>query len=196
VTGEDLGLVRVRLAMAWDQMERSLDTETLDTMETRNTTFSYAELDWGSVKNVEAEVSHSFELNESVPGLAGKCFSLEDVPKLQIDIQSSEGKIEVGKDFRQELLNKFTFCSGQTAHRQRRVAERLALPTFVPPMFEMKVSTVKYTGTVKIPFVATLSSGTKTWNLNGEYTGRDSTNIKLVFSQKSLLESNRKFSKL
>lgn len=83
---------------------------------------------------------------------------------------------------RQELLNKFTFCSGQTAHRQRRVAERLALPTFVPPMFEMKVgwalqcngngniqwyifqvSTVRYTGTVKIPFVATLSSGNKTW---------------------------------
>ena len=39
MTGEDLGLVRVRLTMAWDQMERSLDTETLDTMETRNTTF-------------------------------------------------------------------------------------------------------------------------------------------------------------
>ena len=80
---------------------------------------------------------------------------------------------------RQELLNKFTFCSGQTAQRQRRVTERLALPTFVPPMFEMKVgrdnrqkystgesvqvSAVRYTGTVKIPFVATFSSGTKTW---------------------------------
>lgn len=39
MTGEDLGLVRVRLTMAWDQMERRLDTETLDTMETRNSTF-------------------------------------------------------------------------------------------------------------------------------------------------------------
>ena len=65
------------------------------------------------------------------------------------------------------------------------------------------MSTVKYTGTVKIPFVATFSSGNKTWyielrfsslvlsknsifvfrELNGEYTGKDSTNIKLVFNQ-------------
>ena len=168
-------------------------------MECHQSRVSYAELDWGSVKNVEASVSHrfkfkgnwkdvlmttiffwSFELDEPVPGLAGKSFTLEEVPKLQIDIQSSEGKIELGKDFRfdiyfpcltfvdipfkmliffdrymifcclfslwhvclrQELLNKFTFCSGQTAQRQRRVTERLALPTFVPPMFEMKVGT-------------------------------------------------------
>ena len=110
--------------------------------------------------------------------MAGKSFSLEEVPKLQIEIQTSEGKIDIGKDFRfvkiltyllttpsmfdctcdilififqilflhniiyflrQELLNKFTFCSGQTAQRHRRVTESLALPPCVPPMFEMKV---------------------------------------------------------
>jgi len=196
VTGEDQGLVRVKVALTWDRLERSLETEILDTMETKNSTFSYAQVDWGSVKNVEASVSHSFELKDPVPGLAGKSFSLEEVPKLQIEIQTSEGKIDIGKNFRQELVNRFTFSSGQTAQRHRSVTESLALPPCVPPMFEMKVSTVKYTGTVKIPFVASFSSGNKTWDLNGEYTGKDSTNIKLVFSQISLLESNRKFSKL
>ena len=39
MTGEDLWLVRVRVLMVWDKMERSLDTETLDTMETKNSTF-------------------------------------------------------------------------------------------------------------------------------------------------------------
>ena len=43
MTGEDLGLVRVRLAMAWDKMERSLDTETVDTLETKNSTFRDAD---------------------------------------------------------------------------------------------------------------------------------------------------------
>ena len=75
---------------------------------------SYAELDWGSVTKVEAGVTHrfrksnkhprqifpSFELNDPVPGLAGQSFTLEEVPKLQIDIQTKEGKIEIGKEFR------------------------------------------------------------------------------------------------
>ena len=39
MTGEDLGLVRVRVVLDWDKLERSLDTETLDTMETKNSTF-------------------------------------------------------------------------------------------------------------------------------------------------------------
>lgn len=39
VTGEEQSLVRVKVRLAWDKMERSLDTEVLDTMETKNSTF-------------------------------------------------------------------------------------------------------------------------------------------------------------
>ena len=41
-----------------------------------------------------------FDFDETITGLTGCSFTLEDVPKLHIEIAHKEGKIEVGKDFR------------------------------------------------------------------------------------------------
>ena len=53
-----------------------------------------------------------------------------------------------------------------------------------------------HTGKVKIPFKAQLRSGSKEWEVEGTYEGTDATNIKLQFEEISLLEGNRKFSRM
>ena len=41
-----------------------------------------------------------------------------------------------------------------------------------------------------------MKSGSKEWEVGGEYEGVDATNIKLNFEEISLLEGNRKFSRM
>jgi len=47
-----------------------------------------------------------------------------------------------------------------------------------------------------MPFNAIFTSGNKKWEMAGHYEGVDSTNVKLLFEETSLLEGNRKFSRL
>ena len=64
---------------------------------------------------------------------------------------------------RQELLNKFSFTTERLAERGRRQSEVVRLPCSVPPMFEMAVVVVRQTGTVSLPFTATISAGLRSW---------------------------------
>ena len=45
-------------------------------------------------------ISLRFELDEPVGGLDGTSFTLEDVPKKNIEIVNSEGRLELSKEFR------------------------------------------------------------------------------------------------
>jgi len=60
----------------------------------------------------------------------------------------------------------------------------------------VKVEIVVHEGTIKIPFVAHLTSGNSKWEVAGEYTGTDATMIKMELSETSLLEGNRKVSRM
>ena len=71
-----------------------------------------------------------------------------------------------------------------------------------------------HTGVIKMPFTAIITSGNKQWEVlycdalyctvlyctvlqvPGSYRGTDATNIKLEFEEISLLEGNRKFSRM
>ena len=64
---------------------------------------------------------------------------------------------------RQELLNKFSFTTERLAERARRQSEVVRLPSSVPPMFEMAVVVVRQTGTVSLPFTASISAGLRSW---------------------------------
>merc|ERR1719342_393451 len=169
--------------MDWTNIQKSITSEILNKAEAKNTSFSYVASEWGSVKNVEVSVRHRFELDECVNGIVGCSFTLEDVPKFHIEIEHDEGKIEFGKEFRQELMNKFIFSSEQAAQRNRTLSEVISMPPAIPPMFEIQVSTMVYTGSIKIPFKATFNSGNRVWTMPGVYTGYDSTNVKLMFNE-------------
>lgn len=93
------------------------------------------------------------------------------------------------------MLNKFCFSDDTFAQRERRQVEVLMFPTSLPPMFDMKVMAVQQTGVITVPFTANITAGSKTWSVAGTYRGTDSSNLKIVFEEKSLLESNRKVSK-
>ena len=62
--------------------------------------------------------------------------------------------------------------------------------------FRIQVSIVTHTGVIKMPFTAIITSGNKQWEVPGSYRGTDATNIKLEFEEISLLEGNRKFSRM
>ena len=81
--------------------------------------------------------------------------------------------------------------------------------------FRIQVSIVTHTGVIKMPFTAIITSGNKQWEVPGSYCtvlycnvmyctvqvpgsyrGTDATNIKLEFEEISLLEGNRKFSRM
>ena len=53
-----------------------------------------------------------------------------------------------------------------------------------------------HTGIIRIPFIAKLTQGNRSWEIPGNFEGIDSTNIKLKFDEVSLLEGNRKFSRM
>jgi len=196
IIGDEESSISVKIELDWNSMQKSVTTTVLEVQESKNSTFSYAPAPWGKVQAVEASVRHSFEFDQPEENLTGSSFVLEEVPKTQIEIIHEQGKLEFGKEFRQEMMNKFTFSTDSQATRDRVVTEVMSLPSSVPPMFELQLSTVRFTGEVTIPFRATFESGIKTWHKTGLYTGTDSTNVKLLFKEKSLLESNRKFSKI
>ena len=41
VVGEDLGLVRVRVELAWDRLDRSAESESVETRDIKNSTFRH-----------------------------------------------------------------------------------------------------------------------------------------------------------
>ena len=53
-----------------------------------------------------------------------------------------------------------------------------------------------HTGIIRMPFTAVFTCGNKKWEVPGNFEGIDSTNIKLEFEEISLLEGNRKFSRM
>lgn len=63
-------------------------------------------------------------------------------------------------------------------------------------IFLLQVSIVIHTGIIKLPFMAKFTSGNKSWEVPGTFEGTDSTNIKLELNEVSLLEGNRKFSRM
>jgi len=97
---------------------------------------------------------------------------------------------------RQELSNMMTFQDERTASRRRTKLDVVKMPPSMAPMYEIKISTVVHSAIITMPFLATFKQGNSTWSIPGTYKGIDSTNIKLEFEDKCLLESNRKISKV
>jgi len=141
-------------------------------------------------------VTHKLALSEPVPGIGGASFNLEGVPKAGFTFTKSGNKLETGVDFRQEMSSMFTFHNEVETMRERKKIEVVKLPPCVAPKTEVKVSIVINRGIIKMPFKAIFTSGNSKWEVPGCYTGEDATQIKLEFVEVSLLEGNRKVSRM
>jgi len=196
LTGKDWRRISVNVELDWKNLKTEHDTAVEESVVGKNNTFNYVPPVWNRFNHIQAKVSHSFELSEAVPGISGCNFCLEGVPKAGVLFANCGNKLETGVDFRQELSNMMTFHTEKSASRQRTKMEVVRLPPTLAPMYEVKVSTVVHSGIISMPFTATFNSGNSTWTVFGTYRGVDSTNIKLEFEEKCLLESNRKVSKV
>ena len=107
----------------------------------------------------------------------------------------------------------FTWKNDSETSRQRTKVESVRFPNSITPkthlkviniwnqilsnkLIFLKVSIVIHTGIIRMPFTAVLTCGNKKWEVPGSFEGIDSTNIKLEFEEISLLEGNRKFSRM
>jgi len=194
LTGNDWKRISVSVELDWSNLKTEHDTAVDESVDGKNNTFNYVPPAWNRFNHVQAKLSHSFELSEAVPGISGCTFSLEGIPKGGVTFANYGNKLETGTDFRQELSNMMTFHTEKLATRQRTKIEVVKLPPIMPPMYQIKVSTVVHTGIISMPFTATFRSGNSTWTVPGTYKGVDSTNIKVEFEEKCLLQSNKKVS--
>jgi len=194
--GVNCPTITARLEVDWAAVETQHSTSVLSTTEERNNSFDWVSPTWTRVSQVEGRVAHQLELDEAVAGLAGVSFTLEGVPKQGFGFTQSGNKMETGTDFRQELGGMFTWHTDSQTGRQRTKLESVKFPATVAPKTLVKVFVVIHSGTVRMPFTATFTSGNKTWSVPGVYTGVDATNIKLEFEETSLLEGTRKISRI
>jgi len=194
--GIDCKSVSVSISIDWTKVTTEHKATVSQTFEGKNTTFEYSPASWQKINEVEAVVRHKLNLFAPVNGLTGASTSLEGVPKQGFTFLENGNKLDTGTDFRQELSSPFTFKDDASSSRERKKAEVVMMPPFIAPKTEVKVEIVVHEGTIKIPFVAHLTSGNSKWEVAGEYTGTDATMIKMELSETSLLEGNRKVSRM
>lgn len=194
--GLDCKAITVEVCLDWSAVETEHLTRVVSTQEEKNTTFDFMVPQWTRISQVEGEVSHKLTLSEPVQGIGGCSFNIEGVPKAGFPFTKAGNKLETGLDFRQELSNMFTFYNEVETTRERRKMEVVRLPPCVAPKTEVKVSIVIHRGIIKMPFKATFTSGNAKWEMGGVYEGEDATQIKLEFAEVSLLEGNRKVSRM
>ncbi|XP_023329323.1 uncharacterized protein LOC111702033 [Eurytemora carolleeae] len=196
IRGMDCTSLRVVVTMDWANLKAEHKMEVVETNEAKNTKFEYEVPSWQRIKDVSSFVSHTFQLSEPVKGCTGVTFQLENVPKSGIPFTTSGTIMETGTDFRQELNSLMTFQTENSASRSRERKEVIRFPPFLQPKTQTKVSIVVHSGVITIPFSANFTSGNSAWTVTGVYTGIDATQVKLDFQETSLLEGNRKASRM
>merc|ERR1711962_32344 len=194
--GTDAKALSVAVVMDWEAATTEYTTSVLSTFEGKNSSFEYQPATWQRIVEVEGKVTHSLKLDEAVTGLAGKSFTLEGVPKAGFTFNTVGNKLETMTDFRQELSSMFTFITEDSTRRERTKIEAVSLPPCIAPKTEVKISIIIHHGTVKIPFKALFVSGNSKWEVPGKYVGEDATHVKVQQSETSLLEGNRKVSRM
>jgi len=194
--GLEYASIRVSIQLDWDKMTVEHKPETVESAEAKNNAFEYCVPEWSRMKPVTAMVSHVFSLSKPYKGCTGATFSIDNVPKAGIPFTKSGTIMETGIDFRQELNSLITFQTDSTAMRQRERKEVIRFPPFLQPKTHTKVKVVVHRGIITIPLKATITSGITTMEVEGTYKGIDSTQVKLQFNETSLLEGNRKISRI
>jgi len=194
--GLDCGSLRVNVRLQWDSLKAEHSKEIVETKEAKNSAFDYVVAEWNRVQPVSSLVTHSFRLGEPVKGCTGATFQIDNVPKAGIPFTTTGTIMETGTDFRQELGSLMTFQSEESASRSRQRKEVIRFPPFLQPKTNTKVYVIVHSGIITIPFTATFSSGNESWSIEGTYTGVDATQVKLDFEETSLLEGNRKISRM
>jgi len=196
IRGLGYSTLTVSVELHWDKIGTKHVAESVHEEEGRNNTFEYQPAEWARMKPVTAFVEHTFELDSSVEGCQGATFALDNVPKQGIPFSVAGTLLETGTDFRQELSSSFTFTTDNKTFRLREKKEVIRFPPVLQPKTVTKVNIVVHSGVITIPCTAKFTSGSKTWTVDGVYKGTDSTQIKLEFSETSLLEGTRKISRI
>jgi len=159
------------------------------------------------VSDIAAE--HKFELKQAqniagIPSdvIRGCKFTIDKIDPLVFEVDGGPEET-TGELFHRQLESEFIFHDETLSLRGSTEKRIVKLPPRIPPRCTFSVRVVQCKVTFQTPFKAEFKMGfdanyhlgSDAWNDSGNYTGVDSTNIKVETNMQKMV-SNRKVSKM